>query len=196
MRLLVLVSIALSLLLGACTPPPTQSSGGTRPPDLPSTLGAEDVFTVRVYQEEELSGDFRVGPDGTVRYPLIGVVDVAGKTANEVAGLLQAGLADGYLRNPQVSVVVKEFNSRQISVIGEVKQPGRYPFFNGMTIVDAVAEAGGMSERAAMTSVHVTRNRGNEEQFDVPFRDISLGRAPAFGLMPGDIIVVYESAVK
>lgn len=164
--------------------------------DLPSILGPEDVFTVSVYQEDDLSGDFRVDPDGTIRYPLLGAVSVSGKTANEVAALLQGGLAAGYLRNPQVSVVVKEFNSRQISVIGEVKEPGRYPFFNGMTIVDAVAEAGGTTERAALTSVHVTRTQGGEEQFDVPFRDISLGRSPPFGLKPGDIVVVYESAVR
>jgi len=195
-RLLLLV-FAVLLGVGGCVQrvaaPPPQAT----PSVVGDLLGPNDVFEVRVLDEEGLSGDFRVGEDGTIVYPVLGRLPVAGRTANQLAEELTALLADGYLKHPQVAVFVREYNSSKVAVIGQVKAPGRYPYRSDMTIVQAIAEAGGMTDRAVQTTVVVTRREGDDEaSYDVPFRDITLGRARDFRLVPGDVIVVAESAVK
>lgn len=160
-------------------------------------LGPNDVIQVTVYRDESLSGVFRLDADGTVVYPLLGEMRLAGETATEVSRRIREGLADGYLVDPQVSVFVQEFNSRKISVIGEVRKPGRYAFHEGMTLVAAIAEAGGMSEGAAQHKVVVTRSKdGKETTFEVPFKAITRGRVPDFPLLPADIVFVAESAIR
>ena len=92
--------------------------------------------------------------------------------------------------------MVKEFNSRKVSVIGQVRKPGRYGYHEGMTLVEAIAMAGGTTDSAVLRSIQVTRNQGDAAVYEVPFRDITQGREPAFPLIPGDIIFVEESPVK
>ena len=95
-------------------------------------LGIDDVFEVRVLGEQDLSGAYRISADGTIDYPFVGRVLVAGMRSGEVQELLAAKLADGYLKKPQVSVMVKEWNSRKVSVIGQVQKPGSVPYFTKM----------------------------------------------------------------
>jgi len=162
----------------------------------PTVLGPEDVFDVQVYLEDSLSGEYRLDSNGDFTFPLLGSIPLAGKTPTEAAELLAAGLSDGFLRAPQVSVTVKEFNSRKISVIGQVYKPGRYGYHEGMTLVEAIALAGGTKDSAVLRAIQVTRNQDEIERYEVPFKDITRGRAPAFMLVPGDIVFVDESAVK
>ena len=184
--------------LSGCVTPSAVRTPTATVPDVPRDIvGPTDVFEVRVHLEESLSGTFRVDGNGTISYPLLGELEVAGLTATGISELIRERLADGYLREPHVSVFVQETNSRKITVIGEVKKPGRYVYKDDMTVVDAIAESGGTTDRAALNFVVVTRRTdGRETSFDVPFKDITLGRSDDFSLVPGDVVVVAESAVR
>lgn len=158
------------------------------------TLGNGDVFDVRVYREEELSGTFRVGADGTIRFPLIGMVEVAGRTAEGVADVIREKLSEGFIRDPQVTVFVKEFKSKKIFVLGQVKEPGTFPFEDRMNLVQALTLAGGFTEIAARNRAVITRIRdGKERRILVAADEISEGKRPNVALQPGDIIFVPES---
>jgi len=191
---------AVLLLLAACASPSRQAA----PASLPSSaspldlaaasLGAGDVFEVRVFQEPELSGIFQIGPQGDIIFPLCKRVVVGGLPANGVAEKLRACLSDGFLRDPQVSVLVKEYNSKKVFVFGEVQKPGTFPYEEGMSIVQALTIAGGFTKTAAQNSTSVTRNvNGQEMKVKVNVQDIALGKAPNYRLEPGDIVFVPES---
>jgi polysaccharide export outer membrane protein len=159
-----------------------------------ATLGPGDVVEVRVYQEKELSGLFRVGVDGTFSYPLVGEVKARGTTSSSLARLLTDRLKSDYLREPQVSVFVKEFNSKKVFVLGEVRKPGTFRYEDKMTIVQAVTLAGGLKGLAAKDRLILTRIiEGAEQKFVVPFERISEGRTSNVFLQPGDIVFVPES---
>jgi protein involved in polysaccharide export with SLBB domain len=195
------VVLALAVAaLGACVPP-RPLGPQLRPEQLASdagvganTLAANDLLEVRVYQEPDLSGVYRVSPDGTVTFPLCGKVEVGGLTPSGATDALTACLKRDFLRRPQVSVLVKEFNSKKVFVFGEVSKPGAYPFDEGMTIIHAVSQAGGFSKTAAKNSVNVTRViDGQEVKVPVKVEDIVVGREKNVTLLPGDIIFVPES---
>tara|TARA_B100001093_G_C26710138_1_gene963060 strand:+ start:406 stop:921 length:516 start_codon:yes stop_codon:yes gene_type:complete len=159
-----------------------------------ATLGPGDVVEVRVYQEKELSGLFRVGVDGLFSYPLVGELSAIGLTASQLALAITKNLKAGYLREPQVSVFVKEFNSKKVFVLGEVRKPGTFRYEDKMTIVQAVTLAGGLKALAAKDRLILTRLvEGNEKKFVVPFERISQGRVSNVFLQPGDIVFVPES---
>jgi polysaccharide export outer membrane protein len=158
------------------------------------TLAPNDVLEVRVYQEADLSGVYRVTPNGDVDFPLCGKVRVAGSSASEAADALTACLKHGFVRRPQVAVMVKEFNSKKVFVFGEVPKPGAFPFEEGMTILHAVSAAGGFNRTASKNSLNVTRTvDGQELKIPVRAEDIVVGRQKNFPLQPGDIIFVPES---
>ncbi len=156
-------------------------------------LGVDDVFEIRVVGETELSGSYRVGSDGTIDFPYIGRVTVLGLRPNEVQEEVTRGLRDGYFRSPQVSVLVREWNSRKLVVLGKVQKPGPVSYFPKMTIVDAIAAAGGFADTAAKNSVRLRREmKGKVETRNYPVADISEGRYPNVTMLPGDVIVVEE----
>jgi protein involved in polysaccharide export with SLBB domain len=156
-------------------------------------MGIDDVFEVRVLGEPDLSGPYRIAADGTVDYPFIGRVSVVGMRSGEVQELIASKLAEGYLKKPQVSLMVKEWNSRKVSVIGQVQKPGSVTYFTNMTIVDAIAAAGGFTGIASKNSVTLRREtKGSVQSRNYPVADISQGRAPNVVLLPGDILVVEE----
>jgi polysaccharide export outer membrane protein len=172
-----------------------QSPAVQRAPALPaSALGAGDVFEVRVFEEPDLSGAYRVSSDGGIDFPLCGRVTVGGLSANEAAAAIKACLAPRYLKNPQVSVFIREFNSRKVFVFGEVQKPGTFTYEDNMSVVQAVTLAGGFTRLAAKNSCTVTRViDGQEKRIKVPVEDVGAGRAPNFLLQPGDILFVPES---
>jgi polysaccharide export outer membrane protein len=198
MRLLpVLVLVAL---VGGCFGPQTfgntvsADKAGTDGGVNPNTLAANDVVEVRVYQEADLTGVYRVSPTGEVDFPLCGKVKVGGLTASEAADLFTVCLKTSYVRRPQVSVMVKEFNSKKVFVFGEVSKPGSFPFEEGMTIIHAVSAAGGFNKSASKNSVNITRVvDGKEAKVPVRVEDIMVGREKNFALQPGDIIFVPET---
>lgn len=156
-------------------------------------VGVDDTFDVRVYGETDLSGMFRVATDGTVDYPLAGRIQVAGLRTGEIQQLLVAKLKDKYLKDPQVIVTIKDRNSQKISVLGQVAKPGQVGYYPNMTIVDAIASAGGFTGIAAKNSVRLRREAGGKIETQVfPVADISEGRSPNVLVLPGDVLVVDE----
>jgi polysaccharide export outer membrane protein len=197
-------ALLLALLLGAASacrtaaPPPAlppPSAEDTQASGVPAggTLGAGDVVEVRVFQEPEHSGVWRVSPEGTIDYPLCGKVTLAGRTASTAADALNACLAR-YLRRPQVSVNIREYNSKKVFVFGEVQKPGTFPLDGEMSIIQAITLAGGFTKLAAKNNTNVTRIVGGQERkIRVPVEDIGVGREKNFLLQPGDIVFVPES---
>ncbi len=157
-------------------------------------LGPGDIFAVQVYREHDLSGEFQVSKDGTIDYPLLGILHVGGKSASEVSEMIRKGLAKRYLRHAYVSVLIKKYRSKRVYVLGEVRHPGTLPFQERMTIVQAIAQAGGFKRTARTDDVIVTRmTPKGEKKVVVPVESISEGKAPNFFLVPGDIVFVPES---
>jgi protein involved in polysaccharide export with SLBB domain len=156
-------------------------------------IGIDDTFDVRVYGETELSGMFRVATDGTVDYPLAGRLQVVGLRTGEIQELLVSKLKDKYLKDPQVVVTIKDRNSQKISVLGQVMKPGQVGYYPNMTIVDAIASAGGFTGIAAKNSVNLRREVSGKIETQVfPVADISEGRSPNVIVLPGDVLVVDE----
>jgi len=164
------------------------------PPAAASTLGPGDVFEVRVFQEPDLSGVYRLASDGSINFPLCGRMVLGGLSTSAANDAFTKCLSAGYLKNPHVSLFIKEYNSKKVFVFGEVQKAGTFQYEDGMNIVQAITLAGGFSQHAAKNSTSVIRKRdGNDERIPVAVEDIGLGRAENFLLHPGDIIFVPES---
>ena len=157
-------------------------------------LGPGDVLEIRVYGEPSLTGIHRMADDGSIDFPLVGRIEAQGQTPQKVGELLADRLREGYLVSPSVSVYVKEYNSRKIFVLGQVKTPGTFPYASGMNVVEAVALAGGFSATANRDFVVVTRDvDGQETRIPVPVGQISKGLAANLELQSGDIIYVPDT---
>lgn len=181
----VLVVLAL-LLLGAgwqagSHPAAAQDQAKQAPVALDDeyVLGAGDQIRVTVFGHTDLSGEFQVGSNGRVSLPLVGEMSVSGKTVEDMEQEIVSKLQPDYLKNPQVSVEV--LNYRPFYILGEVNQPGSYPYVNGMRIINAVALAGGYTYRADEDDLWVTRTNGSREQ-----------AGPTTQVFPGDVIEVPE----
>jgi protein involved in polysaccharide export with SLBB domain len=186
-------SVVLVFGVLSCAAPPKHSMvvGQTAPPE--DRVGIDDTFEVRVYGETELSGMFRVATDGTIDYPLAGRVAVAGLRTGEIQQALVNKLKDKYLKDPQVMVTIKDRNSQKISVLGQVGHPGQVSYYPNMTIVDAIASAGGFTGIAAKNSVNLRREVGGKIETHIyRVADISEGRSQNVMVLPGDVLVVDE----
>lgn len=192
MGLLAVVLTLTSCASGAARPPPATQV----PPvdDGVDVLGRGDLIEVKVFREPDLDGIFRVGAAGDIDFPLIGRVEVNGKLPEEVAETIRTRLSGDYLKDPQVTVLVREQKSRNVLVFGQVSRSGTFPFRTGMTIIEAITSAGGFAELAAPNRTRVTRVvKGQKQVFEVPAGDIGSGQATNFYLQPGDIIYVPEA---
>lgn len=144
-------------------------------------LGSGDKLRVIVFGEQDLSGEFDVTGSGKVSLPLIGQVQAAGKTLDEFAQEIGNELKQGYLTNPKVSIEV--LNYRPFYIIGEVDKPGQYPYTNGMTVLNAVAVAGGFTYRANQDRVFITRGGAAEAEYPA---------SQSVRVLPGDIVRIPE----
>jgi polysaccharide export outer membrane protein len=189
------MALLCALAASACARRPLPPSGSVQAVELTpeERLGIDDVFEVRVLGEPDLSGSYRIAADGTVDYPFLGRVSVSGMRSGDMQELIAAKLANGYLKQPQVSVMVKEWHSRKVLVMGQVQKQGSVDYFTNMTIVDAIAAAGGFTGIASKNSVTLRReSKGSVQSKSYPVADISEGRASNVVLRPGDILVVEE----
>lgn len=144
-------------------------------------LGAGDQLRITVYQEEDLSGEFEVSDTGEVSLPLIGGVEAANRTIDQLKDAIEVAFRDGYLRNPQVSIEV--LNYRPFYVIGEVNDPGSYPYRSGLDVLTAVAMGGGFTFRA--DEEDITIQRAGDPENEIPARKSTK-------VLPGDVIRVDE----
>lgn len=116
-------------------------------------LGPGDQLRIVVFGEQDLSGEFLVNPTGSISYPLVGEVPAHGMTVNEFATALAETLRGGYVRQPNVTVEVASY--RPFFILGEVGAPGTYPYAAGLTVMNAVATAGGFTYRADIRRVYI-----------------------------------------
>jgi polysaccharide export outer membrane protein len=144
-------------------------------------LDTGDQVKIVVFGHNDLSGQFVVSSTGAVAMPLIGEVNAKGLTLRQLEGAIIKKLKPDFLKNPQVSVEVA--NYRPFYIIGEVKNPGTYPYVNGMRILNAVAIAGGFTYRARENEMMITRAKSGGKRQRVP---------PDTRVMPGDVIEVME----
>jgi polysaccharide export outer membrane protein len=105
-------------------------------------IGSQDVLTIQVFDQADLGGKYTVEADGTFTFPLVGRVQAGGLTLRAFETELRNKLADGYFKNPQVTVAVETYRSQRVFVMGEVRQPGPVPLTGGMTLIEALARAG------------------------------------------------------
>lgn len=159
-----------------------------------TTLGSGDVFEVRVFGEKDMTGDYQVASDGTILFPFLGSLQVGGKETADVAADISRGLVEGgYLKQPQVSVFLKQSNSKRVSVLGAVAKPGTLPIVPGMTVVIAVSQVGGFTALADKDSTVITRRiKGKLERYRIEVSRVTRGDAEDFPLRPGDIVFVPE----
>lgn len=144
------------------------------------TLGVGDGLRVTVFGQENLTGEFKIEQNGVISFPLIGDVPAAGLTASELENELATRLSPDYILDPKVSIDVLTY--RSIFVLGEVRAPGQYEYAPNLTIMQAVATAGGYTYRAKEGTVEVTRHvKGALKTFTVDDREM---------LKPGDTVTV------
>jgi polysaccharide export outer membrane protein len=189
----VLIAI-LTLAFAACGPSTrTVVEQATPVPVADTTLGVGDMFEVRVFGEADLSGLYKVGAEGTITFPLAGVIKVEGLEPQQVAKKVEERLAEGILRNPQVTVLVKEQTSKKVVIIGQVAKPGTFTYTPSMSVIEAITVAGGFTPIAAKNDTTITRSdKGQKTIVRVPVADIGEGKAKNVYLRPGDIISVPE----
>lgn len=199
------LGFSLLILLGACSTEPMIQKGtivSNSNVALSSAssfyIGVDDVLQVNVWRNPELSVTVPVRPDGKISVPLVGDVQAGGKVPMDVAEDVRKHLTK-YIREPQVTVILTQLHSHEfvsrVRVTGAVQSPTSMPYRQGMTVLDAILEAGGLNEFAAANSGKLYR-RSEEitQQYSVYLRDIlNSGELETnYELMPGDIISVPE----
>jgi protein involved in polysaccharide export with SLBB domain len=162
--------------------PASAPGGAANPQDANYRLGTGDKLRIIVFGETSLSGEFVISDTGQVAFPLIGNVKAAGLSVQQFEDALRTKLADGYLKDPRVSAEVE--NYRPFYILGEVQKPGEYPYTTGLTVMNAVATAGGFSYRANTKTI-VIRHAGGE-------KELTTRLTATTPVGPGDTIVVKE----
>ena len=155
-------------------------------------VGAEDVLEISVWREDTLKKELLVRPDGGISYPLIGDVQAAGKTVNEIREEITKRL-DKYIPDPVVSVTILKTGSQRVYVIGKVNKPGEYPLGRYVDVMQALSMAGGLTPFADSNSIRVMRRDGDRQTI-FPFEYGSVVRGQKLEenilLRTGDVVVV------
>lgn len=175
-------ALALALLTAACASAPPAIDNAAAYYDRPYALGGGDTVRITVYGEAELTQTYRISQSGHISIPLIGDVKATGRSARQVQKEVAERLANGYLRDPSVTVEVAD--PRPIFVLGEVGAAGQYPYTEGLNGMKAVALAGGYSSRAKDDRLIVTRVYDG--------RPVTFRANPYDPIHPGDAIRVPE----
>lgn len=181
--------LVAALLLAGCAheqaPTPVAAAA-----DEPYRIGKEDVLDVSVWRDPDLSRTLPVRPDGFITLPMAGEVQAEGRTTVELEQDIARRLQK-YIQNPRVTVMVREVNSARVFVTGEVQKPGAYSLRGSVTVLQAVAMAGGLTEFADRNGMMVIRGN-NGPRIPVRYSDLVDRRAQGadFPLQPGDTVVV------
>ncbi len=160
-------------------------------------IGPADLLEIKLFEYDKLNSTVRVSSRGDITLPLLGSVSVNGLTAREVEEKIENLLRDGvYIKDPHVSVFIKEHRSKLVSVIGYVREPGNYELLGRQTLLDALAAAKGLEDTAGRT-VYLTRNEedGGKQAYMVDLEDLLIkGNSDInLTLKPGDVIYVPEA---
>ena len=161
-------------------------------------IGPNDLLEIDVYGVTELKRTVRVNSTGLVSLPLIGTTKLAGLTAQQAEAAIAARYAEKYLQDPQISVFIKEFTSQRVTIEGAVARPGIYPLTGQITLLRAMALAGGRGELASLDNVMVYR-AGPDGKLGSAMYDLDLirsGEIPDPVVLPEDVIVVQRKPVR
>jgi polysaccharide export outer membrane protein len=169
-------------------------------------IGAQDVLSIAVFDQADLGGKYAVELDGSFTFPLVGRVKAGGLTIRNFEGELKKRLADGFFKNPQVTVAIEQYRSQRVFVTGEVRSPGAYALTGDMTLIEALAKAGSTTPNASEEAVVVRGAKGAEGpmSLDAPgekeilrfnLKDLQSGAASVrnIGLRDGDTIYVARA---
>lgn len=178
--------ILAGFVLTGCTTVPSPSDSGAST-GLPAPTGnynivAGDILDITIFGHDDLSGEFTVDANGDITMPLINVIPASGLSTRDLGHRITAALQPDYLRNPDV--VVKLSSSRPIYVLGEVQNAGSYPYQSDMSVLSAIALAGGYTYRAARKKLLVVRG-DDQDREETPVRENS-------SLRPGDTVIVRQ----
>ena len=160
-------------------------------------IGPSDVLKIAIFQADDLSRTVQVGDNGLITMPLIGSVQAAGRTAQEVEVRIASLLKAKYLQSPQVTVFIDQYNSQKVTVSGAVKKPGVYPVRGKLSLQEAIATAEGLDNVADASDVLVFREVGGQRvavRFDLNRIRSGVEEDPL--LQAGDIVAVESSGVK
>ena len=198
LKTLVLASLVLTPLAAGAQTSRAAASGTAAPSttvrpwnEQEYRLGAGDKLRIEVYGESLLSQSLQVRPDGKITLPLVGDTTATGRTAMELRDAVTTSLKE-YITNPVVTVMVVEAIAAQVYVIGEVATPGAQVMTGPMTVLQALAQAGGLKEFADRGDIRILRKTNNTGTTAIPFnyKDAIKGRLAPVYLQPGDTVVV------
>ncbi|MGB6194540.1 MAG: polysaccharide biosynthesis/export family protein [Terracidiphilus sp.] len=172
---------------------PADPSAVHRAHDSTFIIGNDDVLAISVWKETELSRSVPVRSDGKISLPLIGEIQASGKTPLQLESEISDKLKS-YITAPEVTVIVEQINSKKFNVMGMVSKPGTYPLALPLTIMDAVALAGGFRDFAKTKDVYILRQRPDGSEYRIPFnyKAFIKGKNPAQNVRiePRDTIIV------
>ena len=155
-------------------------------------IGPEDLLSIVFWRDKDLSGDVVVRPDGRISLPLLNEFEAAGLTTEQLREKLMAA-ADKYVQDPQVTVIVKQINSRRVFVTGMVNKPGPYSLMSATTVIQLLAMAGGLQDYAAKDKIVVMRNdNGRAVSYRFNYKQVIEGKnlKQNIELKPGDTVIV------
>jgi polysaccharide export outer membrane protein len=184
-----------ALLLVACTPSRPPPPRNLPPPTPSTTVGPGDVFTVSVVGEKDLPSEYKVQPDGSINFPYLDKVAVVGMEPQDIVVLLQHKLQEAkILKDPQISIIIKQYNSKKVTIIGQVAKPGALSFSDGMKLVEALSLAGWFTPMGDSNHVLLTRQVANNKTVTavVSVDAISDGAQADIPLQAGDTIKVQQ----
>jgi len=198
--------IALALAIAVTQ---LRAQDSPEPPNIPAAAPAQaasvsanyllspgDLIFVKVFQEDDLSSSLRIGDDGTITFPLIGVVKVGGLTVDQATKAIYKPLDEHYLVNPQISVTVLSFTERHVTILGQVEHAGSYNLKeqSSIDILEAIGLAGGFTRLADTSDVRVRRSiDGKTTVIRINAKKIAVDSgASNFEIFPGDTITVQE----
>jgi polysaccharide export outer membrane protein len=199
----------LAILLGGCAQMPIANrvpAGTALPPPDPSVtyrqaseyrLGAQDLLEISVFRVPDLSRTVRVNSNGEISHPLIGSVHAGGLSIGELEAALAARYADGYIKDPQVTVFVKEFASQRVTVEGAIEKPGVYPLTGATTLLQTIAMSGDLAPLADLDGVVLFRYIDGVKMAAVyDMRALRAGQIEDPPIYGGDLVVVEQSNSK
>jgi polysaccharide export outer membrane protein len=192
------VLIASLLMLSACAAS-VSNDWQTRLSTCPTSVELGkfmpwDRLEIRVFGQEQLSGEYEVSPKGTISFPTLGEIDVIGKRCDELEIIIKEKLQAEYLRDPSVVCINKEVSKTAVTVDGQVQKPGIVEFRPGLMLTDVIAQSGGPDVRAMTNAVVIVRKHENQaESVTVPYQDILMGKAPNVCMHPADLVYVPQS---
>ena len=195
MRQFLLVLTTLVCVCSSCHDDPPVVYPTTAPLDVNKlALGPGDKLNLTVfYGSHSFTAAYALDSSGQISVPYIGAVEANGETVEQVRDDIKKRLADGYLKDPIVSLTIAELNSLTLSVSGMVGRTGAVKFTPGITITEVIAQSGGFTPLARKNMVKVTRTlHGVKETFKLPVELIAEGERPNFPMLPGDEVFVPE----